>query len=167
MEQIMFLNQVEINDWLIPVNNAGFTQEYREILEVVFTSLYWKNYSRVFRETYSIKNDDGSYRFQPVVESYLKSNKKKIEYMIETVKDDFLFTSQESTQSDNNTNYNVDYYGAEGERAKNTNTMTYSNKNIDNKNKLWDFSSIEENYLWKTLMNILFDTFYVPEGITW
>ena len=156
----MLLSEITIEQWKAALtNNVTFDNDNDkkiEILNDVLTTLYFRNISRIFRS--NIVNN-----WETIGSSYIRANLKKIDLLLSTSYQDFLASDQKATSTGVNTDYNIDYYGGEGERTKDTNDLVTTYSNINNKDKLRNYKDISRNSIFKELLNILFETF-IPGG---
>lgn len=143
------------------------TITYREpeAVKSLANNLYLKWYYRTVRGNFNLASLD------EFVRDWLVTHKQKIFYILDTATEDFLKTTSTSdnTYSGEATDYNVDYFGGEGRRGRDSDSNRSQNTviSIDSKNKMWNFSSIIENRLFYQLANTLFETFEFPEELEW
>lgn len=158
----MKLIEITVTDWKTSLTNGVvFKEDNQKKLDILYdtlSNLYYKNLNRYFRphlESYwsRIGND------------YIKSNLQKIDMLLSTAFQDFISQDNKTTTTNSNVDYNVDYYGGEGQRSKDTATGEVLYSNINNKDKIRNYRDISQNLIFRELMNILFETFI--EGMEW
>lgn len=103
--------------------------------------------------------------------TWLSTNKQKLHYILDSANEDILQTQNisDTTNQAEDKDFNIDYFGGEGERTKGTNmnNSKYISTNVDMKNKLWNFNSSTENRIFYQLADEIFETFEFSEDLTW
>lgn len=167
------LSNVTIDLWRVITQRVignEIPEEYRDRFQDLFDSVFWDNSFRTLRTVYTVIVETQGTKIwsgATVVESYIKSNAKKIIYMLDTIKDDFLTTETTTTSKSQDDAYNVDYYGGEGQTGKGVAQGASKTIYKDNKSKLWNFSDLADNSLFQRLINILCSTYYIDEEVHW
>lgn len=165
---------INLNDFKTFWRDTLDKVEYKNIMEQIGVSFWIKNAKRELRDLYLAIDI-----FKSAINSYIKINQQKFNYLIETAQDDFIgFETTRNNNSNARINeesneFNRDFYGGEGKVGKDTANNTTEQSNLSNyerkdkKDKANDFNDLTKNSLILELENKLFETFYIDENITW
>lgn len=130
------------------INHVWTKPEIVKVLDWTFLNLIIKNGERTLRPSFQTKQSIKNY-----LVGFFTINKQKIEYLVSTAENDFLMIETTSTNDLENTNFNTDFMGGEGQTGKGKYQVITNTKNIDHKEKLINQIDLIDNELWIDLFN--------------
>lgn len=148
----MKLNQIMTQQTALNAINSVWQAkpEIVKVLDWTFLNLIIKNGERVLRPSFQNEQQIINY-----LTGFFTINRKKIEYLVSTAENDFLILETTSTNEMENTNFNTDFMGGEGQTGKGKNQILANTKSIDHREKLINQFDLIDNELWIDLFNKL------------